>query len=74
MRAVRLASVAILGNLRGGTNRGQLVEPLELSPTLSGLAVLPKPPQPYGTSLARLQTDPERSYREAAYAEHIREQ
>jgi iduronate 2-sulfatase len=57
-----------------GSNRSQLVESLDLFPTLCDLADLPKPKQLDGTSLVPLLKDATLPSREAAYTQYIRDQ
>lgn len=56
-----------------GTTRSQLVESLDLFPTLCDLAGLPKPAQLDGVSLFPLLKDADLPSREAAYSQYIRE-
>ncbi len=57
-----------------GSERSQLVESLDLFPTLCDLAGLPKPAQLDGSSLAPLLQDAGLPSREAAYTQYLREE
>jgi len=57
-----------------GTERVQLVESLDIFPTLCDLVGLPKPAQLDGASLLPLLDDPKQPSREAAYTQYLREQ